>query len=206
MAPLTMRTVRRAPDRWQLMDNRDPWLFETERLILRPWDRRIDLDDAFRIYSDPEVLRYIGGEARRIKNRDEMLVRLDSVMKVRPDGLGRWAMERKGERRVIGTVVLQHVHEGYAEPLDEIEIGWHLARDSWGQGYAAEAARELLRHGFDTLGIGEILAILGTENRASARVAQRIGMKRMGEADRYYGTTTEWYRLTASEYRSGAPS
>ncbi len=200
-----MQTVWHVPHhRPEVMNIRDPWLFETDRLVLRPWDRQIDLEDAFRIYSDPEIVRHIGGEARRIKSREEMLVRLDSIMKVRTDGLGRWAMERKSDRRVVGTIILQHVQEGYAEPLEEIEIGWHLARDAWGQGYASEAARALLRHGFEDLRITEILAVLGKENVASARVAQRIGMKRIGETDRYYGPTVELFRLTESEYRSRA--
>jgi len=83
------------------------WHIETHRLRLTPWDRQTDVEDVFRIDSDPEIVRYLGGEARR----------------------------------VVGTIVLQHVHEGCAEPLEETGIRGHLARDAWRRGDAREGER-----------------------------------------------------------------
>lgn len=180
----------------------EPLIFETDRLILRAWDPVADADDAFRIYSDPEVVRYIGGESRRIQNPEEMRARLEGAARDRDDGLGRWAMRQKLDGRAVGTIILQHVQEGFGEPLEEIEIGWHLGREAWRRGYASEAARRLLRHGFETLDLREIIAVLIKENEASARVAQRIGMTRIGESDRYYGQTLEVYKITQAAYRA----
>ncbi|MBS1716883.1 MAG: GNAT family N-acetyltransferase [Armatimonadetes bacterium] len=180
----------------------DPLRFETARLILRPWDPAVDLEDAFRIYSDPEVLKYIGGEERRVKSLDQLRDRMGSIMKVGEDGLGRWAIEVKSDRRVQGTIILQHIQKGFGEAFEDVEIGWHLGREAWGKGYASEAAKTLLRHGFETLGLAEIVAVLAKENEASARVAQRIGLKRIGETDRYYDQLLEVYKLTQPEFRA----
>jgi RimJ/RimL family protein N-acetyltransferase len=177
-------------------------VLETDRLTLRPWDAAADLEEAFRMYNDPEVVRHIGGEARRVKNHEEMRSRLETFMKVREDGLGRWAIEAKQARRVVGTVILDHIQQAFGTPFDEIEIGWHLAREAWGQGYASEAAKALLRYGFETLGFSEIFAVLTKDNGASARVAKRIGMTRIGETDRYYGQVLELYRITPGEAKT----
>ena len=175
-------------------------VFETERVVLRAWDAVGDLEDAIRIYSDPEVVRYIGGETRLITAPEQMTARLTSQMVQRGDGLGRWAIERREDRRVIGNGILDHIQQGYAEPFEEIEIGWHLARDVWGRGYASEAAAVLLRHGFETLGLDEIFAVVSKGNEASARVATRLGLKRIGDTDRYYGELLDVFRMRRSEY------
>jgi len=58
----------------------------------------------------------------------------------------------------------------------EIEIGWRFLRSAWGQGYATEAARPLVTHGFDTVGLERIIAWIHPANRASLRVAEKLGL------------------------------
>jgi RimJ/RimL family protein N-acetyltransferase len=89
-------------------------------------------------------------------------------------------------------------------PLDavgpEIEIGWRLRPAFWGLGYATEAARAVLRHGFDHVGLDEVLAEIDGTNIASIRVAERIGLRR-----RASGTSEgrEWLRYTLTRLEPG---
>jgi RimJ/RimL family protein N-acetyltransferase len=71
---------------------------------------------------------------------------------------------------------LDQVDDGM--PFTGVEIGWRLARSAWGQGYATEAARAALAHGFDTLELPEILAVTTATNLRSQAVMRRIGMTR----------------------------
>ena len=64
-----------------------------------------------------------------------------------------------------------------------IEVGWRLARPSWGRGYATEAARAAVSHGFENLGLREIVAFAPHQNRRSIAVMERLGMKRDAEQD-----------------------
>jgi ribosomal-protein-alanine N-acetyltransferase len=59
-----------------------------------------------------------------------------------------------------------------------VEVGWRLAVEAWGQGYASEAAREALRFGFEDAGLGEIVSFTSPLNTRSMAVMQRIGMHR----------------------------
>jgi RimJ/RimL family protein N-acetyltransferase len=69
---------------------------------------------------------------------------------------------------------LDPVDEGL--PFGGVEIGWRLARTAWGHGYATEAGRAVLAYGFDTLGLGEILAITAAGNQRSRAAMRRLGM------------------------------
>jgi len=62
----------------------------------------------------------------------------------------------------------------------DIEIGWRFARAVWGKGYATESAKALLRHGFETVGLGRLVAVIQEPNIASVRVAEKIGMRQAG--------------------------
>jgi len=70
---------------------------------------------------------------------------------------------------------------------DEIEVGWHLIRRVWGRGYASEGAVAVLRYGFETLELDQILAVVEPANHRSAAVARRIGMQWLERTTRYYG-------------------
>lgn len=91
-------------------------------------------------------------------------------------GYGWWAVEVLATGEFIGFTGLDRVDEDM--PFTGVEIGWRLARPSWGHGYATEAARASLAFGFDTLALPEIIAMTPTTNLRSQAVMRRIGMTR----------------------------
>ena len=90
-------------------------------------------------------------------------------------GFGFWAVEVLGTAPFIGFVGLQHVT--FPAPFTPaVETGWRLAREHWGRGYATEAARAALAHGFGPLALPEVVAFAVPGNTASRRVMERMGM------------------------------
>ncbi len=163
-------------------------IFETERLIVREYDPALDSGAAFAIYGDPEVTRYLG-DGSPVPDLATQLVRLtDRVAHYRAlvDGSFFGAIcLRSGE--LLGSLILKRLPDGEGEPTDDWEIGWHLGQHAWGKGYASEAAGTGLRHGFETVGLEEIFAVVREENLPSVWVTERIGMLPLGMTDSYYG-------------------
>jgi RimJ/RimL family protein N-acetyltransferase len=95
---------------------------------------------------------------------------------------GLWAVEVRATCEFIGFVGLD-VPRFDASFTPTVEVGWRLARAAWGQGYATEGATEAMRHGFDTVGLDEIVSFTAVANTRSQRVMQRLGMVRNGEFD-----------------------
>ena len=93
-----------------------------------------------------------------------------------------WAVQLRDTGVVAGSVLLLPMPEPTdgAPSMGEVEIGWHLHPDSWGNGYATEAAKAVLEYGFE-LGLPEILAIAKPDNAPSIAVMRHIGMRRSGE-------------------------
>lgn len=144
----------------------------TERLIMRGW-RESDVDPFARMSADPAVMRYFPAPLSAEQARayvGELQARF------RRWGYSLWAVETS-ELSFAGLVGLsQPAFEAHFTPC--VEVGWRLAPAAQGQGLAAEAAREALRYGFETLGLDEIVAMVSAQNMPSRRVAERIGMRR----------------------------
>src|SRR4051812_37099971 len=85
-------------------------------------------------------------------------------------GFSMWALVERVSGVVVGDV-------GFLADADGIEIGWHLRRHSWGVGYATEAARACLIHGFNDLGFARVSAYVETANLGSVRVIEKLGMR-----------------------------
>jgi [ribosomal protein S5]-alanine N-acetyltransferase len=151
-----------------------PVILETERLILREWTH----DDApalFEICRDADVMKYIGtGKPyREIAEAEKFLDWALAYQK--ENGFCRWAIIEKASGRVVGSC-------GFAYPHDtpEVELGYLFGRESWGEGFATEAARACLEYGFGKLNFREIIAVTDVENVASQRVLEKIGFARRG--------------------------
>ncbi|MGW7333246.1 GNAT family N-acetyltransferase [Streptomyces sp. NPDC054840] len=144
----------------------------TDRLVLRLW-RDSDLDPWAAMNADPEVRQHLGDPLTREQSEASM-VRFRAAFDRR--GYGWWAVEVRATGEFIGFAGMDHVDDGM--PFTGVEIGWRLARAAWGLGYATEAARAVLAHGFDTLGLPEILAVTTAGNLRSQAVMRRIGMTR----------------------------
>jgi RimJ/RimL family protein N-acetyltransferase len=141
----------------------------TARLLLRQW-RDDDLAPFAELNADAEVMRYFPSTMTR--EASDALAEFQRAA-IAERGWGLWAVEADG--RFVGFV-------GLAEPrfeahfLPAVEIGWRLRRDAWGQGYATEAAREVVAFGFGELGLDEIVSFTAVANAPSRRVMERIGM------------------------------
>ncbi|MCX5175986.1 GNAT family N-acetyltransferase [Streptomyces virginiae] len=147
-------------------------VLHTERLVLRPW-RDSDLDPWAAMNADPEVREHLGDPLTRGQSEASM-VRFRAAFDRR--GYGWWAVEVRATGEFIGFAGMDDVDDGM--PFTGVEIGWRLARASWGVGYATEAARAVVAHGFDTLGLPEILAVTKAGNLRSQAVMRKIGMTR----------------------------
>jgi len=143
----------------------------TERLLLRQW-RDSDLEPFARLNADPEVMRYFPALFDRHES-DAAAERIRT--KIAQDGWGMWAVEVVGGAPFIGFVGLWVPRlELHFTPC--VEIGWRLAREQWGYGYATEAARASLAYGFTELALEEIVAWTAVGNERSRRVMDRLAM------------------------------
>lgn len=97
-------------------------------------------------------------------------------------GWGLWVVEVKNGPDFIGFTGLA-VPGFEADFTPCVEVGWRLAADQWGRGYAPEAARAALRHGFEVVGLDEIVSFTSLDNVRSQRVMEKVGMTRVGEFD-----------------------
>lgn len=147
--------------------------------------RQWQLDDAaaaFEMYGDPEVVRFLGGDlpvANVDAQRDWLAARAHRWVEPNYDV---WAVVERATDAIVGTTMLKPIpgHD------DRIEIGWHLARRVWGRGYATEAAREVLRYGFEERKLSRVHALVVPENAASIAVVNRLGMRSIGRSIEYY--------------------
>ena len=155
-------------------------ILETKRLIVRSWTPD-DGEDAFAIYGDPEVTRYLAGSIYQesIEQTQAWLARL-IAKEAGMAPFGFWPVEERSTGRVIGHALLQYAK---INGEDRVELGYGFARACWGHGYATELALALLRYGFDTLELTEIYGVVIPENTASRRVLEKIGMRNLGIGD-----------------------
>ena len=143
----------------------------TERLLLRQW-RDEDLGPFAELNGDPKTMRFFPAPPSR-EESDQLAAR--ERRQIEEEGWGLWAVEVVGGAGFVGFV-------GLARPSFEarftpaVEVGWRLARDHWGHGYATEAGRAALAHGFEDLGLEEIVSFTSPLNEPSWRVMQRLGM------------------------------
>ncbi len=167
-----------------------------------------DVEAAFRIYSDPEVMRFLGrnGAGATVATIREMEERLQtSIDKYNGDlhGYVYAALILKENGAVVGTTLLKPLElSGGQMSADEIEIGWHLSRQYWGLGLGTESAFGVMQYGFVQLPINELNAIAYLENFASIRIMRKIGMVYVGSTHRYYGVTAEHYQITRETWET----
>jgi RimJ/RimL family protein N-acetyltransferase len=163
---------------------------ETDRLIMRMF-REEDFEAYFRLCSDPEVMRFLGGKTfDRIEAWRNMASALGH-WQLR--GYGAWAVEEKASGAFAGRI-------GFINPegWPGFELGWTLAREFWGRGYATEGARRALAYGFEELGRAHVISLINPDNKASIRVAERLGERVEGTTE-LFGTELMIYGIKRSE-------
>jgi ribosomal-protein-alanine N-acetyltransferase len=146
------------------------FILETERLIVRTWSLD-DAEEGFRIWSDPEVMRYVGtGEPNAtVEETRAWLGRMTAHHE--RHGFGFWAVVEKKTKQLIGSCGMGYQRDGGLP----IEFGYTLARSHWGHGLATEAAVACLHYAFEKLRLPELSASVDSRNIASQRVLEKIG-------------------------------
>lgn len=140
-------------------------VMETERLILRPITLE-DADDMFEYGQDVETTRFIFPTHTSIEDTKKTIVNL--FMKT---PLGNFAIELKESGKMIGTCNIRpNVEE------DAVEIAYALNKNYWRRGYAPEAAKKLIDFSIHHLNAKRIFAVYDTNNPASGRVMEKLGM------------------------------
>ena len=146
---------------------------ETERLRMRRW-RRDDLEPFAALNADPAVMEFFVAPLTRAES-DAFVERIEAQFD--DLGFGLWAVETKHGGAFIGFVGLaRQTFPAHFTPA--VEVGWRLARQTWGHGYASEAARAALDVGFDDFGLDGIVSTTSVPNVRSQRVMQRLAMTR----------------------------
>ncbi|MGL5012524.1 MAG: GNAT family N-acetyltransferase [Paracoccaceae bacterium] len=137
----------------------------TERLCLRGLCAG---DRAFvcRLIADPLVRQFLGGAVADERRADVFNSYCETG-----EGEAVWLVEIRGSGLPIGMIFLSHHKDGV-----DMELSYQFDRDFWGQGYASEALRRVLRHAADDLGLRQVIAETQSANVASCRLLERLGM------------------------------
>lgn len=170
-------------------------VIETDRLRLRMPEER-DFEPLCAVMADEETARFIGG----VQEPPHVWRALCSVIghwAVR--GYGFFTVERKIDGAFVGRVGPWYPH-GWSQP----EIGWTIAREFWGGGYATEAAAASMDYAFDELGWPDVIHLIDKANTPSQKVAERLGSRNSGREEEVagFGMMADVWGQTAAEWRA----
>jgi RimJ/RimL family protein N-acetyltransferase len=161
--PNSLRKPARAP------------LIETSRLKLRSHELA-DFDACVAMWSDPAVVRYIGGKPfPRAQSWARLLTYIGhwSMM-----GFGFWAVEERETGQFIGELGFAHFKRDIHPAMENIpEAGWAFTSSSHGKGYASEALNAVMSWGDSHLSVKKSVCIISPENKASLRIAEKLGYR-----------------------------
>ena len=141
---------------------------ETDRLVLRMFGND-DLDAYRAILTNPLVMEFIG-DGKTITRMEAWRALASTLGHWQLRGYGAWAVEEKASRKLVGRVGFIH-----PEGWPGLELGWILAPEFWGFGYATEASRAALEYGWSTFGFARVISLIHPQNSRSIAVAKRLG-------------------------------
>lgn len=183
----------------------------TERLIIRNWQEH-DRDLFHEINSDPAVMEFFTFR----RNRTEADAKMDELRRaIEERGYGWFALAQGSTNEAVGFAGLADTDEVPAYRPTTVEIGWRLPTRHWGKGYATEAGQALLRWGFETLKLPEIVSYAVATNHRSTAVMERLGLIRRPEFDFDHSAVGDkfphlkrhvFYALTREEWQAGKAS
>ncbi|HEX7525531.1 MAG TPA: GNAT family N-acetyltransferase [Gaiellaceae bacterium] len=170
---------------------------ETERLLLRiprPEDAPALLD----FVGDGEVMRWIGSEPGGLPVATEHVERW--IRRWEADGIGTFVVVLENDGRLLGRVgpLVWNARTWETSSFDaagddaQVELGWALAREHWGNGYATEAARAVRKWLYDTHGLERLISLIDPENVRSARVAEKLGAEPAETVQTPHGPAIVW--------------
>ena len=149
-------------------------LIKTTRLILRPWCEQ-DLEPFAKLNADPRVMEYFPATLSKAES-DQLAQRIKN--KIDEKGWGLWAVSIPDIAEFIGFIGLNSVDRvSFPAPFTPaVEVGWRIAFEYWGKGYATEGAKAALTYGFETMNLSEIVSFTAVQNMRSRCVMEKIGM------------------------------
>ncbi|MEM1322298.1 MAG: GNAT family N-acetyltransferase [Bacteroidota bacterium] len=168
----------------------------TERLRLR-CPVQADFELFYQLHSDPEVMRYITNGVPH--DRETVQGYVGTLLGKLATGnplYNWWMAERQADGAFVGWFILKDL-----DNTEELEIGYRLMTQHWGQGYATEGSRAILNYAFNHLQLERIVAVALPENKGSRRVIEKLGMSYRKEA-RFYGKSCVYYDLTKKAYEN----
>ncbi len=166
---------------------------ETERLIMRAfsWD---DISAYHEVLGDTQVGRWLPkGEGYTEEEVGRWVAMI--LEHWQEEDFGVWALINKEDGTFLGDCGLRILEE-----TGEVEILYDIAREEWGKGYATEAARAAIHHGFTILGLERIIGLTKPANRPSQRVLEKIGLRYL-KTTPYFGFDCSVYEMTKTEFQ-----
>jgi len=168
-------------------------LIETARLRLRIMTGD-DADSLYSIWSDPEVMKFIPIVLFRTQKEVKDFIPM-ALQRWEDRGFGIFAVTDKENGQMMGYCGLQYLDES-----PEVEIYYGFSKDYWGQGFATEAARAVLRFAFEEKKIEYIAGITHLENAASQKVLEKIGLEKYPEKRKFYDTECTYFTASLDKY------
>ena len=171
---------------------------QTKRLRLRRY-RKDDFDNAYRLTSDPRVMRYYPATY----DRDRVGRMIDNVLRSYDEiGYSVLVVERLADGAYLGQIGLLHWDD--VDAREDVEVAYMLAAEAWGKGYATEAARACRDWAFEHLGVDRVVSFIAIANKPSMRVAERNGMKRLKRLNRNrLGIPIFVYAISREDWEKG---
>jgi len=153
------------------------YTFESERLLLRPYGPD-DWPHVHRLWTDPTIVWWRANDPMAEDETRDLHGRYVGINGAAASGFGWWLVfDCSPDEKLIGQVALK--------PLPDIpgetEVVWQILREYHGEGYATEAGREMLRHGFGAMALEQVVAPIVPTNAPSVAVARRLGLKKVDE-------------------------
>ena len=167
-------------------------IIETDRLVLRPMEAD-DYVDLLLTFGDPKVMAAFGvAPFGEVEMKRWVARNLEHQQR---HGYGLFSILHKIDRSLIGDCGVEHRDVGGAA---EVELGYDIRSNYWNRGLATEAAAAVRDHAFQRLGLPRLVSLIRYGNGASARVAEKVGMRRSGEL--LQDETRYWvYALTCQD-------
>jgi len=166
---------------------------KTERLLLRTYTTD-DLESVYLIISDKDVMRFFSADVT--VERETVLTSLPRRMeKWKTQGFGQFGVFDKRSEKLIGYCGLQ-----YLDNTNEVEIYYGFFKDFWGKGLATEAAKAVLRFGFEQVELEKIVAVTHPENTASQKVLLKLSFKQK-ENTVFYGVEAAYFAMMREDFQ-----
>jgi ribosomal-protein-alanine N-acetyltransferase len=169
---------------------------KTERLVLGPWSGE-DASSALSIFGSEQVARWLTPALEPIHDEAGMRATLERWIEEDAEAdppLGHWAAWRREDNALVGSITLRRM-----PPFQEdLELAWQFSPDSWGHGYATEAARAVAARAFED-SAHELFAVMRPANERAEKLARRLGMQWVGETDKYYDLRLQVFRLRPTD-------